>query len=63
MENSEISWTDYTFNPWWGWQLIQECKERNVAVHMKQLSQADFPDRYRDFSQFPPAFQLREFPR
>ena len=42
--------------------LLFQCGAHEVAFHMKQLSEADYPTTYGDFETFPPDLQVRQFP-
>jgi protein gp37 len=46
----------------WAIDLAEQCKRAGVFFHMKQLSQADFPDTFEDFETFPEAIRIREYP-
>jgi protein gp37 len=51
-----------SMNMVWAWSIRYQCKEFGVPFFMKQLSQADYPNTFRDFNSFPKDLQIREFP-
>lgn len=46
----------------WPLGLLHQCIAAGVAFHFKQLSQADYPNTFRDFESFYPQLRVREFP-
>lgn len=46
----------------WFASLSWQCEESGVAFHMKQLSEADYPDTFGDFDTFPEEIRIRELP-
>jgi protein gp37 len=46
----------------WVRNIRDQCKEQGVRFFMKQLSQFDYPETYKDFNKFPIDLQIREMP-
>jgi protein gp37 len=46
----------------WATSLREQCGMARVAFHMKQMSELDHPDTFKDFASFPQDLQVREFP-
>lgn len=46
----------------WVLDIKRQCEEQGVKFFMKQLSQKDFPNIYKDFDVFPKNIRLREYP-
>lgn len=46
----------------WILDIIAQCRAQGVAVFVKQLSQANYPQTYKDPSAWPEALRIREYP-
>lgn len=46
----------------WAVDLAHQCRETDTPFFMKQMSQANWPSRFKDFDSFLPAIKVREFP-
>lgn len=47
----------------WACGLRDQCEVSGTAFFMKQLSQANSPNNFKDFNAFPPGLQIRQFPK
>ena len=60
-ENTNIAWTDNTFNPWMGCLKISKACDNNPVENGKSLK-GKFAYKGSDFDSFPEDLRVREFP-
>ena len=46
----------------WAERIVMDCREADVPVFVKQLSQSSDPITWKDYERFPEALRVREYP-